>query len=82
MTRDPIEQTLQSTHPAAGDTGANQEHINDAADTEGHSFTEAYARTVINERSRAIEHAPSDAARQREARSKREGGLLGRFRRR
>lgn len=82
MDRDPIEQTPHSLRTTAGDPGVNAARIDDAADTEGHSFTEEYARTVIEERSRAIEHAPRDAARQREVRTKREGGLLGRLRRR
>ena len=52
------------------------------ADTEGHSLTEELARTMSTERVREHERMGRESARLREARPRREGGFLGRFRRR
>jgi hypothetical protein len=54
----------------------------DDADTEGHSLTEELARTMSTERVREHERMSRESARLREARPRRDGGFLGRFRRR
>jgi hypothetical protein len=80
MTTDKTEQVPQPADPPAdGIVGDASE----GADTEGHSMLNVeLARAIGKDRARETEKFVRDGARERDAQSKRDGGLLKRFGRR